>query len=111
MLRGMAVEGAKSALAAILAKANQRHIATLLTGMRAAPNLGPDYGAAFNRIFPDLAQQYGVALYPFFLNGVAANPKLNQQDGLHPNAQGVKVIVARMLPAVEALIDKAKSRG
>jgi len=111
MLRGMAVEGAKSALAEILAKATQRHIATLLTGMRAAPNLGPDYGAAFNRIFPDLAQHYGVALYPFFLDGVAADPKLNQQDGLHPNAEGVKVIVARILPAVEALLDKAKAGG
>jgi acyl-CoA thioesterase-1 len=104
MLRGMAVAGAKRALSAILSKATQQHIPTLLTGMRAAPNLGPDYGAAFNAIFPDLAKTYDVPLYPFFLDGVAADAKLNQQDGLHPNPEGVKVIVARILPAVEALL-------
>jgi acyl-CoA thioesterase-1 len=108
MLRGMPVEGAKRALSAILAKAVSAHIPTLLTGMKAAPNLGPDYRAAFDRIYPDLAAQYGVALYPFFLDGVAADPKLNQPDGLHPNPQGVKIIVERMLPAVEALLDKVK---
>ena len=106
MLRGLPVEGAKRALSAILAKATQGHIPTLLTGMIAAPNLGPEYRAAFDRIYPDLAAQYGVALYPFFLDGVAADPKLNQPDGLHPKASGVKVIVARMLPAVEALLGK-----
>jgi acyl-CoA thioesterase-1 len=104
MLRGMPVEGAKRALAAILSKATQDHIPTLLTGMRAAPNLGPDYGATFNAIYVDLAKTYNVPLYPFFLDGVAADPKLNQPDGLHPNAEGVKVIVARMLPAVQALL-------
>jgi len=108
MLRGMSVERAKRALAAILGKARQAHIPTLLTGMEAAPNLGPEYRAAFDRIYPDLAAQYGVALYPFFLEGAAADPKRNQLDGLHPNAEGVKIIVARILPAVEALIDRAK---
>ncbi len=73
-----------------------------------APNLGPDYRADFDRIYPELAAQYGVALYPFFLDGVAADPKLNQPDGLHPNPEGVKVIVARILPAVEALLGPAK---
>jgi acyl-CoA thioesterase-1 len=107
MLRGMSVEGAKRALDAILAKAAAAHIPTLLTGMKAAPNLGPEYRAAFDRIYPDLAAQYGVALYPFFLDGAAADPKLNQPDGLHPNPAGVKVIVAGILPAVEALLGKA----
>jgi acyl-CoA thioesterase-1 len=107
MLRGMSVAGAKQALAAILAKAAKAHIPTLLAGMEAAPNLGPEYRASFDRIYPDLAAEYGVALYPFFLDGVAANPKLNQQDGLHPNPQGVKILVARILPAVEALLAKA----
>jgi acyl-CoA thioesterase-1 len=107
MLRGMSVKGAKRALSAILSKARQAHIPTLLAGMEAAPNLGPEYRAEFDRIYPDLAAQYGVALYPFFLGGVAADPKLNQPDGLHPNPEGVKVIVARILPAVEALIAKA----
>ncbi len=72
-------------------------------------DLGPDYAAAFDRIFPDLASQYRVALYPFFLDGVAADPKLNQQDGLHPNPEGVKIIVERILPSVEALLGKPKS--
>ncbi len=108
MLRGLPVAGAKRSLDAILSKARQDHIPTLLTGMKAAPNLGPDYRSAFDRIYPDLAAKYGVALYPFFLDGVAADPKLNQPDGLHPNPEGVKVIVARMLPAVEALLEKAK---
>ena len=72
--------------------------------MRAASNLGPDYRKAFDAIYPDLAQTYGVPLYPFFLDGVAADPKLNQQDGLHPNKAGVEKIVAEILPSVEKLI-------
>ena len=108
MLRGMPVAGAQRALSAILSKATQNHTPTLLAGMKAAPNLGPDYRTAFDRIFPELAAQYGVALYPFYLDGVAADPKLNQPDGLHPNAEGVKIIVERILPAVEALLDKVK---
>jgi acyl-CoA thioesterase-1 len=108
MLRGMPIEGAKQALSAILEKARQTHIPTLLAGMKAAPNFGPDYRAAYDQLFPDLARRYGVALYPFFLDGVAADPKLNQPDGLHPNAEGVKIIVARMLPSVEALLTKLK---
>ncbi len=108
MLRGLAVAGAQRALSAILSKATQTHIPTLLAGMKAAPNLGPDYRAAFDRIFPELADQYSVALYPFFLEGVAADPKLNQPDGLHPNIDGVKIIVERILPAVQALLDKVK---
>ena len=108
MLRGLPVENARRALSAILEKAKSAHIPTLLAGMAAAPNLGPDYRAAFDRIYPDLATQFGVALYPFFLDGVAADPKLNQPDGLHPAPEGVKVIVQRMLPAVMTLLDKAK---
>ena len=109
MLRGLPVENARRSLGAILQKAQAAHIPTLLTGMKAAPNLGPEYRGAFDQLYPDLAAQYGVALYPFFLDGVAADPKLNQPDGLHPTPDGVKVIVERMLPAVEALLGKAKS--
>jgi len=109
MLRGLPPEGAKRALSAILEKARQAHIPTLLTGMRTAPNFGPDYRQAFDRIYPDLAMQYGVALYPFFLDGVAADSKLNQSDGLHPNPDGVRIVVERILPSVEALLSKAKS--
>jgi acyl-CoA thioesterase-1 len=72
--------------------------------MRAPPNLGPDYAAAFEGMYPRLAAQVGVILYPFFLDGVAANPALNQADGLHPTPEGVDVIVQRILPSVEELI-------
>ena len=76
----------------------------LLAGMRAAPNLGPEYDRAFDAIYPALAKTYGVQLYPFFLDGVAGDPKLNQPDGLHPTADGVEVIVQKILPSVEALL-------
>ncbi len=109
MLRGMPVAGAKAALAGVLQKAADAHIPALLAGMKAAPNLGPDYRAAFDRIYPELASRYGVALYPFFLDGVAADPRLNQQDGLHPNPEGVKIVVDRIAPAVEALLGAKKS--
>ncbi|HLJ53221.1 MAG TPA: arylesterase, partial [Rhizomicrobium sp.] len=81
----------------------------LLSGMRAAPNLGADYGKAFEAIYPDLAAKYGVLLYPFFLDGVAGNLKLVQPDGLHPNPSGVGVIVERILPKVEELITRAQA--
>ncbi len=108
MLRGMPPEGAKAALDEILARAKKAHIATLLTGMRAAPNLGPEYQKKFDAIYSELAARYSVDLYPFFLDGVAADPKLNQKDGLHPTREGVERIVAAMLPAVEKLIGEVR---
>jgi acyl-CoA thioesterase I len=108
MLQGRPPEAAEAALAEILARANKARVPTLLFGMRAAPNLGAEYQKKFDAIYPDLAKRYGVALYPFFLDGVAGDPKLNQQDGLHPTHAGVEVIVARVLPDVEALLQKAK---
>jgi acyl-CoA thioesterase-1 len=108
MLRGLDPAAAKASLAAILTRAKAAHIAILLTGMRAAPNLGPEYQARFDAIYPDLARQFGVALYPFFLDGVAADPKLNQKDGLHPTREGVERIVANILPAAEALLKEVK---
>jgi acyl-CoA thioesterase I len=104
MLRGLKPDPTKTTLAAILDKARAAHLPTLLTGMRAAPNLGPDYGGAFAAIYTALAKTYGVQLYPFFLDGVAGDPKLNQPDGLHPNAAGVEIIVQKILPSVEALL-------
>ena len=108
MLRGLDPAATDKALGEILARLKARHIPTLLAGMRAAPNLGEDYQKRFDAIYPALAEQYGATFYPFFLNGVAADPKLNQKDGMHPTEAGVEVIVAKMLPAVEALIAKAK---
>jgi acyl-CoA thioesterase-1 len=107
MLRGLDPAAAKASLAAILTRARAAHIATLLAGMRAAPNLGPDYQARFDAIYPGLAREFGVALYPFFLEGVAGDPKFNQKDGLHPTKEGVERIVANILPAVEALLARA----
>ena len=76
----------------------------LLLGMRAPANWGLDYQRAFDQIYPDLATAHGVPLYPFFLEGVAMDPKLNQPDGLHPNEQGVAVLVDRIAPLVAKLI-------
>jgi acyl-CoA thioesterase I len=107
MLRGLSPEVAKAALAAIMGKARAARLPTLLAGMQAAPNLGGEYDKEFDAIYPELAAAYGASLYPFFLNGVAGDPKLNQPDGLHPNAEGVEVIVQKILPSVEALLKQA----
>ena len=79
----------------------------LLTGMRAPPNLGREYGAAFESLYSELADKHGTAFYPFFLDGVAAVPALNQKDGIHPTAEGVAVIVERMLPVVIGALAEA----
>ena len=108
MLRGLDPAAAKASLASILTQAKAAHMAILLTGMRAAPNMGADYQARFDAIYPDLAKSFDVPLYPFFLDGVAADPRLNQKDGLHPTHEGVERIVANILPAVEALLKGVK---
>jgi acyl-CoA thioesterase I len=108
MLRGLRPEATKAALAAILDKARAAHLRTLLAGMRAAPNLGGEYDRAFDAIYPALAKEYDVALYPFFLDGVAGDPKLNQADGLHPTAEGVGIIVERIEPWVEGVLRQVK---
>jgi acyl-CoA thioesterase I len=108
MLRGMKPEATKTTLAAILDKARGAHLPVLLAGMRAAPNLGGEYASEFSPIYSALAKSYDVSLYPFFLDGVAGDPKLDQLDGLHPNAQGVEIIVQKILPSVEALLKQVK---
>jgi acyl-CoA thioesterase-1 len=109
MLRGIDPQVTRNALDAILARLAQRHVTIMLCGMRAAPNLGADYGRAFERIYPELAQKYGAVLYPFFLDGVAADRTLTQQDGLHPNAAGVDLMVRRILPSVQELIAQLRT--
>ena len=109
MLQGLAPAGLSDNLQTILDRLRADQVPVLLLGMQASPGLGNDYVAAFNAIYPDLAKTYGVPLYPFFLDGVALDPKLNQADGIHPNAEGVRSIVSRLLPAVEALV-KASNR-
>jgi acyl-CoA thioesterase-1 len=98
----------RKAIEAMIVRLKQRGIPLLLAGMRAPRNLGAEYVAAFDAIYPDLAKAHGVLLYPFFLDGVAAEGKLNQGDGIHPNAAGVDQIVVRILPLVEELIARAK---
>ena len=107
-LRGFDPAITRKALDTMLRRFQARKISVLLCGMVAPPNLGVEYGRAFNSIYPDLAMQTGAILYPFFLTGVAANSKLNQSDGLHPTAAGVAVIVERIMPLVEQLIARVK---
>ena len=106
-LRGLPVPQAEQALDQLLGRLAERKLPVLLAGMRAPPNLGPDYQAAFDGMYPRLAEKHGAVLYPFFLDGVAADVKLNQADGMHPNPAGVDVIVSRILPSVERLLEKA----
>jgi acyl-CoA thioesterase I len=100
-LRGIPPGITEQNLDAILSQLKVRNIPVLIAGMRAPPNNGPEYQAEFDPIFARLAEKHGAALYPFFLEGVAAEPSLNQADGIHPNKAGVSVIVTRMLPLVE----------
>ena len=103
-LRGLDPKVTQAALTDILTQLKARKIAVLLCGMVAPPNYGADYSARFNAIYPELAKSFDVPLYPFFLDGVAADAKLNQADGLHPTAEGVDVIVRNMLPTVQAFL-------
>jgi acyl-CoA thioesterase-1 len=106
MLRGLPVAQARANLDIILTELKRRRIPVLLAGMRAAPNLDPDYIRAFEGMYPALAAKHRVPLYPFFLDGVAANRALIQRDGLHPDARGVNVIVARITPAVRRALGR-----
>ncbi len=115
-LRGLEPAETRSNLDAILKKLSDRKIPAMVAGMLAPPNLGREFGAEFNAVFPEVAAKNSALLYPFFLDGVAAERELNQPDGIHPNAAGVDVIVGRMLPSVIKLINsasgaQAKNRG
>nr|WP_175557725.1 arylesterase [Rhodopseudomonas pseudopalustris] len=103
-LRGTDPKVPQQALDEIVKRLKARNIAVLLCGMLAPPNYGPDYAKQFNAIYPDLAGKHGVPLYRFFLDGVAAVANLNQPDGIHPTAAGIDVVVANILPTVEAFL-------
>jgi acyl-CoA thioesterase I len=103
-LRGIDPKVTRAALTDILTQLKARKIAVMLCGMVAPPNYGSDYSARFNAIYPDLAKAFDVPLYPFFLEGVATDARLNQADGMHPTAEGVDVIVKNILPTVEAFV-------
>ena len=106
MLRGLDPALTRAALARILARLATRNIPVLLCGMKAAPNLGPDYAAKFEAIYPELAAQFHVPLYPFFLEGMARDPALTLSDGMHPNPAGVDEIVRHILPSIVPLLPK-----
>jgi acyl-CoA thioesterase-1 len=106
MLRGVDPRTTRKALTRIVDRLEARKIPAMLAGMRAAPNLGPDYGKSFESIYRDLAAQRGLVLYPFFLDGVAGDRALNQGDGVHPNARGVDIMVGGILPSVESFLDR-----
>ena len=104
MLRGLDPDLTRTALTKILERMQARNIKVLVCGMLAAPNLGAEYRGRFETIYPELAKQFNVPLYPFFLEGMARDPALTLSDGMHPNAAGVDTVVAHILPAVEKLI-------
>lgn len=106
MLRGLDPTKMEDNLDKILQRIGARHLPVLLAGMLASPNLGEEYTRQFNSVFPRLAEKHNAVFYPFFLDGVATQVQLNQTDGMHPNAQGVAIIVERILPRVTELLDK-----
>ncbi len=107
-LRGIPPAETEANLNAILARLKAAKVRVLLTGMLAPPNMGEGYEGQFNALFPALARRYGVAFYPFLLDGVAAQPALNQPDGIHPNDQGVAVLVDRLAPYVVRLLHRPR---
>ena len=111
MLRGTDPAVTRQALDGILSRLQARKIAVLLAGMYAAPNLGADYGAKFASIYSGLANHYGVPLYPFFLAGVVGKPALHLKDGMHPNRDGIAVIVKGILPDVEKALRTVQAKG
>ncbi len=108
MLRGMEPELARKNIGEVIARLKARKIEVLLGGMRAAPNLGADYAARFNPIYEELAKEHDILIYPFFLDGVAGERDLNMSDGIHPTPKGVSLVVERILPSVESLIERVK---
>jgi acyl-CoA thioesterase-1 len=108
MLRGVDPAATKKSLETIVQRLKGRNIPVLMAGMLASRNLGPDYAARFDAIYPDIAKAHGLVLYPFFLDGVAGQRNLNLADGIHPNPEGVRVIVERMLPTVEKFIARLR---
>jgi acyl-CoA thioesterase-1 len=105
-LRAIPASETRKNLGALIEQAKARNLKVLLTGMRAPPNLGAEYAAEFEPIYAELAEQHHVSLYPFILEGVAADPALNQEDGIHPNAEGVKIIVAGLAEPLIQIINE-----
>jgi len=110
MLRGVDPKIPRDALAEIIRRLKARNIEVLLCGMRAAPNLGPDYVRAFDAIYPELAAANDLVFYPFFLDGLVGDAKLHIGDGLHPSGDGVARIVSGILPKVEEVLARVRAK-
>lgn len=111
MLRAISPDVTRRNLESMLEKLSARGTRVVLIGMQAAPNLGPDYVASFNAIYPDLAKKWDLELYPFFLDGVAAISGLLLEDGMHPNAKGVDRMVEGMMPMLEPIVVELAAGG
>ena len=109
MLRGIDPDTTRSNLEDIIVALRERNIPVMLIGMRAAPNMGEDFAKEFDAIYPDLAEEYDLILMPFMLEGVAGDPRLNQEDGMHPTSEGVEVMVQNALPFVEDFLSGLSS--
>lgn len=110
-LRGIDPSVTRASLDGIMSNLSDRGLPVLLAGMIAPPNMGEAYGEAFNPIYADLAETYDSVLYPFFLDGVASVPELNLSDGIHPTAEGIALIVERIMPYVEDLLSRVADQG
>jgi acyl-CoA thioesterase-1 len=108
-LRGISPDVTEKNLDAMITSLKAKDVEVLLAGMMAPPNMGPSYGEAFNSIYARLAEKHDIALYPFFLDGVVADAKLNQPDGIHPTKEGIAVIVQKSMPAVMKLLEETCS--
>ncbi len=104
-LRGLEPSATRANLDALIGRLVEMGPAILLTGMRAPPNLGPEYGAEFAALYPDLADKHKIFFYPFFLDGVAAIASLNQDDTIHPNSRGVDIVIGRILPYIKEMLE------
>lgn len=111
MLRGLDPEATRDNLDQMIAKAKSADVEVLLVGMQAPNNFGPDYKSRFDTIYSDLAAKHDLVLMPFFLEGVATDAKLNQSDGIHPNKDGVSVIVQSLLPYLTTAMDRVLEKG
>ena len=110
-LRGIDPKVTRAALEKIVSRLRARNIEVLVAGMQAPRNLGSDYAGSFDGIYADIAQKHGALLYPFFLDGIVGDARLNQRDGIHPNAAGVEIIVERILPKVEELVSRVRAKS
>jgi acyl-CoA thioesterase-1 len=110
-LRGLSLQETKANLEQIILRFQEAQVPVVLAGMKLPPNYGKDYTAQFEAIYRALARQYRLPLIPFFLDGVAGSATLNQADGIHPTAEGYRVIVDKIFPAFTAILDEQQNRG